>query len=105
MAAMKVIVELCLVPVGVGVSLSPYVAACERVLRQAGLEVQLNPNGTTVCGEWRAVFEAIETCHAEVHSMGCPRIHTVLTINSRTDRDQSPAEKVASVKALLAPES
>lgn len=99
---MKVIVELCLVPLGVGVSLSPYVAACERVLRQAGLEVQLNPNGTTVCGEWQSVFQAIEACHAQVHSMGCSRIHTVLTINSRTDRDQSPADKVASVEALLA---
>jgi uncharacterized protein (TIGR00106 family) len=100
---MKVIVELCLVPVGVGVSLSPYVAACERVLQEAGLEVRLNPNGTTVSGEWQAVFQAIEACHQVVHGMGCPRIHTVLTINSRTDRDQSAEQKVASVEALLHP--
>lgn len=99
---MKVIVELCLVPLGVGVSLSPYIAACEQILRQAGLEVQLNPNGTTVSGEWQTVFQAIEACHARVHDMGCPRIHTVLTINSRTDRDQTAAEKVASVEARLA---
>ena len=30
---MKVTVDLSVVPIGVGVSLSPYVAACERVLQ------------------------------------------------------------------------
>jgi uncharacterized protein YqgV (UPF0045/DUF77 family) len=33
---MNVILDLCLVPIGVGVSLSPYVAACEKVLTEAG---------------------------------------------------------------------
>jgi len=98
---MKVMVEFTLVPLGVGLSLSPYVAACERVLQDAGLDVRLNPNGTTICGEWSDVFRAIEACHQAVHAMGAARIHTVLTINSRTDRDQSPADKVASVEALL----
>ena len=35
---MKAIVELGVVPIGVGVSLSKYVAACETVLKEAGLE-------------------------------------------------------------------
>ncbi len=35
---MKVILDLCIVPIGVGVSLSPYAAACEKVLQEAGLE-------------------------------------------------------------------
>ena len=34
---MKVIVDLCVVPLGVGVSVSRYVAACERILAEAGL--------------------------------------------------------------------
>ena len=29
---MNVLVDLCIVPLGVGVSLSPYVAACQKVL-------------------------------------------------------------------------
>jgi uncharacterized protein (TIGR00106 family) len=98
---MKVIVDLCVVPLGVGVSLAPYVAACERVLQEAGLEVQLHPNGTSIAGDWIPVFAAIEACHAAVHAMGCPRIHSVVKINTRTDRDQSLEEKVASVEALL----
>ena len=45
---MKVIVDLCVVPIGVGVSLAPYVATCERVLQQAGLTIRLHPNGTGI---------------------------------------------------------
>ena len=60
---MKVIVDLCLVPIGVGVHLAPYIAACEKVLSEAGLKIQLHPNGTAIEGEWEPVFAAIEACH------------------------------------------
>ena len=39
---MKVIVDLSVVPLGVGVSLSSYVAACEKVLKDAGLKTTLH---------------------------------------------------------------
>jgi uncharacterized protein (TIGR00106 family) len=98
---MKVIVDLCLVPIGVGVHLAPYVATCERVLAEAGLKIQLHSNGTAIEGEWGAVFAAIEACHQAVHAMGCPRVYTSLSINTRTDKDQTLEDKVASVQALL----
>ncbi len=47
---MNVILDLCVVPIGMGVSLSPYVAACERVLAEAGLNV-LHANGTNLEGD------------------------------------------------------
>ncbi|MEA3544924.1 MAG: thiamine-binding protein, partial [Thermodesulfobacteriota bacterium] len=34
---MKVIVDLCVVPLGVGVSVSKYVALCQKILEDAGL--------------------------------------------------------------------
>lgn len=43
---MKAIVDLCVVPLGVGVSVSKYVAACERVLKGAGLKIRLHACGT-----------------------------------------------------------
>ena len=98
---MKVIVDLCLVPIGVGVHLAPYVATCERVLAEAGLKIQLHSNGTAIEGDWGPVFAAIEACHQAVHAMGCPRVYTSVSINTRTDRDQSLEDKVASVQALL----
>jgi len=33
--------------------------------------------------------------------MGCPRVYTKVKINTRTDKDQTMEEKVASVQALL----
>ena len=98
---MKVIVDLCVVPIGVGVNLAPYIAACERVLLDAGLKIQLHPNGTAIEGEWAPVFKAIEGCHTAVHAMDCPRIYTSVKVNTRIDRDQTLEDKVASVEALL----
>ena len=37
---MNVIADLCVVPIGVGVSVSKYVAECERILKDAGLKTQ-----------------------------------------------------------------
>jgi uncharacterized protein (TIGR00106 family) len=98
---MNVIADLCVVPLGVGVSVSPYVAACERVLQEAGLTVQLHANGTNIEGEWDAVFAAIKRCHEVLHGMGCPRIHTSITLGTRTDRAQTMADKVRSVQEKL----
>jgi uncharacterized protein (TIGR00106 family) len=99
--AMQVIVDLCLVPIGVGVSLSAYVAACEKVLAQSGLAYELHANGTNIEGEWDAVFAAVRQCHESVHRMGAPRIFTTLKIGTRTDKSQRMADKVRSVEDKL----
>ncbi|MGA1195619.1 MAG: thiamine-binding protein, partial [Candidatus Latescibacterota bacterium] len=39
-------VDLCVVPMGVGVSVSKHVAACEKVLSDAGLKTHLHAYGT-----------------------------------------------------------
>lgn len=98
---MNVIVDLCVVPLGVGVSLSPYVAACEKVLRDAGLTIRLHAYGTNIEGEWDAVFAAVKRCHQVVHEMGAPRITTTIKLGTRTDRAQSMDEKVRSVESKL----
>ena len=57
---MNVIADLCVVPMGVGVSVSRYVAECEKVLRQAGLNTNLHAYGTNIEGEWDQVMAAIK---------------------------------------------
>lgn len=99
--AMKVIVDLCVVPVGVGVNLAPFIATCERVLTAAGLKIQLHPNGTAIEGEWDQVFLAIRNCHEQLHAMGCPRLFSTIHLNTRVDRQQSLEDKVSSVERLL----
>ncbi len=98
---MKVIVDLCVVPLGVGVSVSKYVAACERVLKEAGLEIRMHAYGTNIEGEWDEVFAAIKRCHEAVHQMGAPRITTTIKLGTRTDRSQSMDDKVRSVEEKL----
>lgn len=94
---MKVIVDLCVVPVGVGVSLSPYIAECQRVLEAAGLKTSLHAYGTNIEGEWDQVMAAVKACHEAVHAMGAPRITTTLKLGTRVDREQSMQDKVNSV--------
>lgn len=98
---MKVLIDLCIVPIGVGVSLSPYVAACERVLAEAGLKTALHSYGTNIEGEWEDVFAAVKRCHEVVHEMGAPRITTTIKLGTRTDRVQTMEDKVRSVQEKL----
>jgi uncharacterized protein (TIGR00106 family) len=97
----RVMIDLCVVPIGVGVSVSDYVAACERVLDEAGLEHTLHAYGTNVEGEWDAVFAAVRRCHETVHDMGAPRVFTTLKVGTRTDRVQSMQDKLDSVAQKL----
>ncbi len=98
---MQVIVDLCIVPLGVGVSVSPYIAACQRILADAQLEIALHAYGTNIEGEYDEVFAAIRRCHERVHEMGAPRITTTIKLGSRTDRKQTMADKIESVRDKL----
>lgn len=98
---MQLIVDFCLVPLGVGVSISPYVAECQKILSARDLKVELHANGTNIEGEWDEVMGAIKTCHEAVHRMGAPRITTTLKLGTRTDRLQTMTDKVESVRSKL----
>jgi uncharacterized protein (TIGR00106 family) len=98
---MKVIADIAIIPIGVGVSLSNYIAACERVLIEAGLEPDLHANGTNVEGEWEQVFAALKGCHEILHEMDAPRVSTNMRIGTRVDRTQSMQDKINSVKQKL----
>ena len=98
---MKVIADLCIVPLGVGLSISEYVAACQQVLSEAELKIHLHAYGTNIEGEWEIVFDAIRRCHEIIHEMGAPRISTTLKFGTRTDRNQTIEEKVVSVEQKM----
>jgi uncharacterized protein (TIGR00106 family) len=98
---MHVIVDVAIIPIGVGISLSRYVAACERVFSDAGLEPRLHPNGTNVEGEWDEVMEAVRQCHEVLHGMGAPRVATNMRVGTRVDREQTMGDKLASVRARM----
>ena len=98
---MKVSAMISVIPIGAGLSLSRYVAACERVLSDAGLEPQLHAHGSNVEGDWSQVMDAVRSCHEKVHAMGAPRISTYIKLGTRTDREPSLEDAVRSVEEKL----
>jgi uncharacterized protein (TIGR00106 family) len=98
---MKVIVDFCLVPIGAGVSVSKYIAECEKILSDAGLKTNLHAYGTNIEGEWEDVFAAIKQCHERVHEMGVPRISSTIRLGTRTDRMQTMEDKIKSVQEKM----
>ena len=98
---MRVLVDISVVPLGVGLSLSRYVAECERIFQAAGLKTALHAYGTNVEGEWEDAFGAIKRCHETLHAMGAPRISTNMRLGTRTDRVQTIEDKVRSVTDKL----
>ena len=98
---MKLIADISIIPLGVGLSLSSYVAACEKVFIDAGLEPRLHSNGTNVEGEWDEVMAALKGCHETLHRMGVPRIATNVRLGTRVDREPSMDAKLQSVQEKL----
>jgi len=98
---MKVIVDFCLIPLGTEISLTPYIAECQRILQQLALKHQLHAYGTNIEGEWEVVMDAIKRCHVRVHEMGAIRINSTIKLGTRVDREQSMEDKIISVKKQL----
>jgi uncharacterized protein (TIGR00106 family) len=98
---MKLIADVSVIPLGVGLSLSSYVAECEEVFKEAGLAPRLHANGTNIEGEWDEVMAALKTCHERLHAMGVPRIATNVRLGTRIDREPSMAAKLRSVEEKL----
>jgi len=98
---MKAIADVCIIPLGVGASVSKQVTECERILRESGLKTKLHAYGTNVEGEWDEVMAAVKRCHEALHAMGVPRISTNIRIGTRTDKPQTMEDKVNKVEQLL----
>jgi uncharacterized protein (TIGR00106 family) len=98
---MKVIADLCVTPMGVGVSVSKYIALCERILTEAGLKTNLHAYGTNIEGDWDDVFGAVRRCHEALHGAGVPRISTTMRFGTRTDKTQMMEDKIRSVEEKL----
>ena len=94
---MNVMIDICVVPIGVGVSVSKYVVECQRIFEEANLSHEMHAYGTNVEGNWDKVMAAVKQCHEKVHEMGAPRIISTMHVGTRVDREQTIRDKLDSV--------
>lgn len=98
---MKCMADLCVIPIGEGVSVAEEVIQCERILRTFPIETQMHAYGTNLYGDWDEVFAAIKACHEQLHDQGVVRISSTIRVGTRTDKEQTFADKIAAVTDRL----
>ena len=101
---MKVMIDICVSPANVGLSVSGYVAECQKIFEAAGLSYHMHGYGTNVEGEWDDVMAAVKACHEKMHEMGVQRCGSTLRVGTRVDREQTIQDKICSVQQKLGAE-
>ncbi len=94
---MKVSADLCIVPMGVGPSVSPYVREIKAIIEASGLDATMHPNGTNIDGDLADICALAEKCEARLAELGVQRTFFTLIFSTRRDKVQTMAEKLAAV--------
>lgn len=94
---MKIIADLCIVPMGVGPSVSTYIRDIRTLIEASGLVHVMHANGTNIEGEMADVTSLVETCCARLTELGVERVFCTMVFSTRTDKPQSMADKLASL--------
>lgn len=94
---MKVVADLCIVPMGVGPSVSTYVREIRAILESSDLNAEMHANGTNIEGELSDVCRLIELCEDRLAAIGVQRVFYTMAFSSRRDKAQSMADKLTAV--------
>jgi uncharacterized protein (TIGR00106 family) len=94
---MKIIADLCIVPMGVGPSVSRYIREVKAVLEQSGLTHEMHANGTNIEGEMAEVSATVEACCQRLQALGVERVFCTMHFSTRTDKDQNMADKLSAL--------
>lgn len=95
-----VLLEMSIVPVGKGTSLSAYVARCLDIVDQSGLEYELHSMGTVVEGELDDVLQLMRRCIEEL-ARDNDRVSCTAKLDYRKGMTGQLKGKVASVEQQL----
>ena len=93
-----VIVEISVIPLGVGTSVSQYVKAAVDELEESGVRYLVGPMSTSF--EANSVDEALEIAkkmHEAVFRAGAQRVVTTIKIDDRRDKQASMKSKLESL--------
>lgn len=95
------IVELSIIPIGVGTSLSEYVSMVMKIIQESRLKYESHSMGTNIEGEWDEIMPLIKRCHEGLYQKGVQRISTTLRISDRIDKPYTMEGKMESLERKL----
>ncbi len=98
------VVEISIVPLGTGTtSLSTYVAACEKELREnsEGLKYELTAMGTIIEGDLDQILKLVRRLHEVPFNSDAKRVSTMIRIDDRRDKEATIEHKVKAVEDKL----
>ncbi|RLI30212.1 MAG: thiamine-binding protein [Candidatus Hecatellales archaeon] len=100
---MVVVVELSVVPLGSGVSVSRLVAEAVKALEEMGLKYQVTPMCTVFeASSVEEAFKAASGAHEAVFKAGALRVLTTVKVDERRDRPRARMEeKVESLRRAI----
>jgi uncharacterized protein (TIGR00106 family) len=95
-----VLLEMSIVPLGQGESVSQYVARCVEIIERSGLSYELHAMGTIVEGDLGQVLDLMRQCIEEV-AKSANRVTCTAKIDYRQGVTGGIRSKVASVREKL----
>ena len=95
------IIELSVIPIGVGTSLSNYVACVMKVIKESGLKYESHSMATNIECDWEDITPLVKKCHDELKKMGVERISTTVRISERDDKPYTMEGKLKSLDEKL----
>jgi len=96
------LLEISIVPVGTAnTSVSDYIAGALKILKDKGINYELNSMGTTIEGELGSILDVAGQMHESCFKQGAKRVVTTIKIDDRKDKPLSIEGKKASVNKKL----
>lgn len=90
------LMDLSVVPLGRGRSISADVADLMKIIDASGLDYRITPTGTVVEGNWEQLMELAKKCHLNMRA----KTERVITLMKIDDYEQRTGRLTAAVKSV-----
>ena len=90
------LLELSVIPLGRGRSLSADIADLVRIIEASGLDYRLTPAGTIIEGNWDQLMDLAKKCHQNMRA----KTERVLTLIKLDDYEQRTGRLLAAVRSV-----
>lgn len=94
------IVDFAISPIGVGESLSAYIAEVFKIIEESGLPYEHHAMGTNIEGNWNEVMGVIKACRDQMLKQ-TNRLSISIKIDERTGVTDGLKRKIASAKEKM----